>query len=449
MTDEEVQDEQGLDREAVDAPAPENGPEPGRQPSPESDAQTAQTAHDPTYDPAEPTAHDTGHGNPHDPADATAHDPGLEQQAKQALVEPVVVPRWIQLVLLPLAIVGLFELARATGSLLLIVIAAIMIAIILNPMVKRFRRHMPIAVAILLGWVVVWLLLAAVIVALAAPLATQLTHITSEFPLWVDKANKTLQNLQNFLDRNGIKVHIAGQGQNALQSIEKRLLKSTGSVISFSSDVLGRLVSLSIDFILTFVLSIYFLAYSSNIAELVRRWMPPGDGSLADDYPTLVQKAVSGYVRAQLLFSLIMGASCAAILWLLGVIGIFPDGQRFAVFFGLFYALMELIPYIGPIVGAIPPMLVALATRPIAALWLLIVFVALQQLEGHVVAPQLFRIGLRINPILVILALLIGQQLFGIAGALLALPVATVIRQTIIYLRAHTVLEKWNTTPPI
>ncbi|MBV8432009.1 MAG: AI-2E family transporter, partial [Solirubrobacterales bacterium] len=77
-----------------------------------------------------------------------------------------------------------------------------------------------------------------------------------------------------------------------------------------------------------------------------------------------------------------------------------------------------------------------------------LLFVALQQLEGHFVAPQVFRISLRINPILIILALLIGYQIYGIAGALLALPVAAVIRETTIYLRRHLVLEPWRTTGP-
>ena len=72
---------------------------------------------------------------------------------------------------------------------------------------------------------------------------------------------------------------------------------------------------------------------------------------------------------------------------------------------------MELVPYIGPILGAIPPVLVALFTDPISALWVALLFVGLQQLEGHVVAPQIFGHTLRINPLLVIFALLLGLQL--------------------------------------
>jgi predicted PurR-regulated permease PerM len=173
--------------------------------------------------------------------------------------------------------------------------------------------------------------------------------------------------------------------------------------------------------------------------------MPPGDGTREDDYSYRVQRAVLGYVRGQLLFSLIMGTSATLALWIYGLVGIFPAGQHYALFFGGFYGLMELIPYVGPILGALPPVIVALLDHPITALWVTILFVVLQQLEGHLVAPQVFRISLRINPILIILALLIGDELYGIAGALLALPVSAVLRETVLYLRRHLVLEPWAT----
>ncbi len=118
------------------------------------------------------------------------------------------------------------------------------------------------------------------------------------------------------------------------------------------------------------------------------------------------------------------------------------------MFFGAFYGLMELVPYVGPILGAAPPVLVALFNDPISALWVTLLFIALQQLEGHVVAPQVFRISLRINPILIILSLLIGFQIYGVAGALVALPSAAVIRETVMYLRRHLVLEPWSTAGP-
>ena len=86
----------------------------------------------------------------------------------------------------------------------------------------------------------------------------------------------------------------------------------------------------------------------------------PRDGSAEDDFPTLVQGAVSGYLRGQLLFSLTMGAAVAITVTIFGLVGLFPAGTTYSWFFGVFYGLMEFIPYIGPIIGPIPALLVAL-----------------------------------------------------------------------------------------
>ena len=362
---------------------------------------------------------------------------------------PVVVPRWIQLVLLPLAIIGLYELAKGAGSVVLILAAACVIALILNPLVKLIQLGIPRGLAIVGGYLVVVVIVAGIIALLSEPVTNEVTHVANNFPSFVRKANRELISVQQFLNNHKIKVQIAQQGHSALESVEKRVLKSSGSILSVSRDVFGKAVSLGVDLVLTFVLSVYLLVYAGSIGDLVRRVMPPGDGTAADDYPLLVQRAVSGYVRGQLLFSLIMGGSAGILLALMGWTGLFHDGSRYALFFGLFYGLMELIPYVGPILGPIPAVLVALVTHPISAVWVLAVFIALQQLEGHVVAPQVFRLSLRINPILVILSLLVGYHIWGIAGALLALPVATITRQTVLYLRKHLVLEPWVTPPPL
>ena len=361
-------------------------------------------------------------------------------------VTPVVVPRWIQLVVLPLALLALWALARAAGTVLLILLAASTVALIINPLVRKLvRRGIPRGLAIFLLYLAVFAFVAGLGVVLANPISTQVNHLQRDVPHFVDQANRDLTNLQGWLDRRGIHVQIQRQGQTALQTLQNYIVKRSSDIVSFSRDLLTQIVTTGFDLVLTFVLSIYLLIYGDEIGRLVRRIMPPGDGTPEDDYPLLVQRAVFGYVRGQFLFSLIMGASAALALWIFGVIGIFPDGARYAVFFGAFYGLMEFIPYIGPIIGPLPAVLVALFVDPLSAVWVILLFVGLQQLEGHFVAPQVFRISLRINPILVILALLIGYQLYGIAGALLALPVAAVIRQTVVYLRRHLVLEPWGT----
>ena len=114
----------------------------------------------------------------------------------------------------------------------------------------------------------------------------------------------------------------------------------------------------------------------------------------------------------------------------------------------MFYGVMELVPYIGPILGAVPPVLVALFTDPIVALWVALLFVGLQQLEGHVVAPQVFGHTLRINPLLVIFALLLGLQLHGIIGALVALPILAILRETVVYLQPPRDVRALGSHPP-
>jgi predicted PurR-regulated permease PerM len=143
-----------------------------------------------------------------------------------------------------------------------------------------------------------------------------------------------------------------------------------------------------------------------------------------------------------------MGAGATIGLYLFGVLGLFPPGRHYALAFGLFFGLMELIPYVGPVLGAVPPVLVALFQDPISAVWVALLFLVLQQLEGHIVAPQVFGRTLRINPLLVIFALLAGGELYGLVGALLALPIVAIVRETIMYMREHAVLEPWGFPPP-
>jgi predicted PurR-regulated permease PerM len=361
-------------------------------------------------------------------------------------VAPVVVPRWIQLVALPLALLALWALARAAGTVLLILLAASTVALILNPLVKMLvRRGLPRGVSIFVLYVGVFAFVGGLGVLLANPVSTQVSRLERDVPQYVTQANHSLASLQRWLDARGIHVQIQHQGQTALQTLQHNILKRSSDIVSFSRDLLTQVVTTGFDLVLIFVLSIYLLIYGDQIGELVKRLMPPGDGTPEDDFPLLIQRAVFGYVRGQLLFSLIMGASAAVALYIFGVLGIFPAGRNLAVFFGAFYGLMEFIPYIGPIIGPLPAVLVALFVHPISAVWVILLFIGLQQLEGHVVAPQLFRISLRINPILVILSLLLGFKLYGIAGALLALPIAAVVRQTVVYLRRHLVLEPWGT----
>ncbi len=109
--------------------------------------------------------------------------------------------------------------------------------------------------------------------------------------------------------------------------MQKSLLKHSGAIVSFSQNLLTSIVQIAIDAVLTLVLSIYLLVYGNQIGDLVRRIMPRGDGTPEDDYPLRVQRAVSGYVRGQLSFSVIMGVSAAVALTIFGLLGSSPTAR--------------------------------------------------------------------------------------------------------------------------
>ena len=364
--------------------------------------------------------------------------------------EPVVVPRWIQLVVLPLAVLGLWALARASGPVLLVFAVAAVVALVLNPVVEAFEKplrrvHLPRGIAVLAVYLLLVVVVVGVGLVVVNAIADQVASLQRNLPNLVDQANKSLADLQKTLNDNGIKVEITRQGHTALQTLQENLTQSTGDIVSSARDVLGKVVEGAFGLVLTIVISIYMLLYAPRMGGFVRRVLPRGDGTPDDDFPRRAQKAVFNYVRGQIAFSLIMGFSAGVVLWFLGVVGIFPDGQRYALFFGAFYGVMELVPYIGPILGGAPPALIALFQDPLSGLWVVLALVALQQLEGHVVAPQVFGRTLRINPLLVLAALLIGGQLYGVIGAFVALPLAALARESLLYLRRHLVLEPWGT----
>jgi predicted PurR-regulated permease PerM len=360
-------------------------------------------------------------------------------------VPRVVVPRWVQLVLLPLALLASWALARAAGKVLVIFIVAGLIALILNPAVSFLHRsRLPRGLAVLAVYLGFFVTLAGIGFLVANPISDQVRTFANNLPNLVKEANRTIEDVQRYANHHGLHIELVKQGKTALQSIEGKVAKSADKLASFGGALATEVAGAIFDLVLVFVLSVYMLIYGAKIGELVRRAMPDGDGSKADDFPHLVQRAVSRYVGGQLAFSTAMGASTGLALYVFGVIGIFPDGRTYAIAFAVFYGVMELVPYVGPILGAIPPVLVALFTKPITALWVALLFVGLQQLEGHVVAPQIFGHTLRINPLLVILALLLGLQFEGILGALLALPILAVLRETAVYLNRHLTFESWD-----
>lgn len=365
--------------------------------------------------------------------------------ASAAAVPRTVVPRWVQLVMLPLSIIAIWGIAHAAGKVLLIFVVASLIGLVLNPAVAFLQRVLlPRGLAVLTVYIGFFLILAGIGLLLANPISSQVEVFAHKVPHLVHEAEHTIHEVEGDLHKAGLHVKLIGKGNTTVRTIEHKLEKSASSLVSSAGGLLAKAAGAIVDLVLIFVVSIYMLIYGERIGRLVRQAMPAGDGTKADDYPELAQRAVSRYVGGQLLFSVLMGTTAGLALYVYGVLGIFPAGRSYAVAFGAFFAFMELIPYIGPFLGALPPILVALFTDPITAIWVALLFLVVQQLEGHVVAPQIFGHTLRINPLLVIFALLFGDEVYGVLGALLALPIVAVLRATAAYLSRHVAFEPWE-----
>lgn len=371
---------------------------------------------------------------------------GAAPSAPEA-AEPVVVPRWVQPVVVVVALFALAGVAQAAAPVMLLFLVSAVVALIINPLVTLLQRaRIPRGVAIAAVFTLFFASVAGIVALLVRPVTTQVVALEADLPRLVASANTSLASLQAWLDDRGVDIQVKRPGESALETLQTTALRGSGDVVTFTRELVTLVAEAGFMLVLIVVISVYMLLYGRQIGSLTRQLMPSGNGTLEDDYPARVQGAVFGYVRGQIAFSFIMGLSAGVSLWLFGVLGIFPAGRSYAVFFGFFYGLMELIPYLGPVLGSVPPVLVALFQgEPLTALWLVLLFIALQQVEGHVVAPLVFGHSLRINPLVVIFALLLGGHLQGIPGALLALPLAAIAKETLVYLRRHLVMEPWGT----
>ena len=103
-------------------------------------------------------------------------------------------------------------------------------------------------------------------------------------------------------------------------------------------------------------------------------------------------------------------------MYVLGVLGWVPGADDYALVFGAWVAFTELIPYVGPWLGSIPPALYALVVDPISFIWVVLLFLAIHQIEGHIVIPNVMGTALRLHPLLVIFGLLAGAEIYGLRG---------------------------------
>lgn len=328
------------------------------------------------------------------------------------------------------------------------------IAYILNPVVEaleRLRIRRPVAV------VIVFFLLLNVLV-LGSVLVSQVVSEMGRFVNLLPKAIDNLTGISNHLQAwlNGVVTNLpeslssrlgtpANQTQLS-QQIRQELVKFTTQLAQSLNKLLQHIIaggpslllsgataviSTTFQVVLIFVAAAYFLYDYPRFTANFRRFVPVRWRPLYEDLTEKADRAVGGYLRGQLLITVTLGI----LIW----IGLTLIGVPLATAISFLAAIFNLVPYLGPIIGVLPAVLLALTVSPLTAVLAIVVFVIANQLEAHVLSPLILSRSTNLHPVTVLLAIMAGLGLMGLVGALLAVPVVALIK---------VVLEEYLLTRP-
>ena len=370
----------------------------------------------------------------------------------------VQVPRWVQLVALPLLLVLAWVLATAAVHVVFLFLVAALLALVLDPLARglqrlRLSRGLSVAVVYLSFLAALVLVIAAIATVVVGETKTAANRFNDYFthPRGASgqtSADRDVDRLQVWLNTHRLKsVKIRERGHRLVEQIRERDVgKYTNRIVSFVEGAAISIGKTLFGVVLLIVVSIYMLLDMPRLGRVVDRRFPPRPG----EQPLLrsVEHALLSYVRGQAALSLIIGASAGIGLWVLGATGLLPHGQQYALLFGAWVALTEVIPYLGPWLGSIPPLIYALVVHPLSAVWVALLFLGIHQIEGHVVVPNVMGNALRLHPLLVIFGLAAGAEFYGLPGALIALPVLAVCRALWEFFADRVTFEPWQGQPP-
>ena len=298
---------------------------------------------------------------------------------------------------------------------LLLIYVAALVAIGLSPLVtwierredKLTRSRVPRWLAILTIYLLILGVLVGIGMLIVPPLAAQARE------LWQNVPDLLHRGQQWLIDRG-----LLSREMTVREAVEKAPVgggDAVGTLFGAIWGIVGGLFGL----VTILILAFYFLVDADNIMQTFVRMFPRGKRRRVDDACRRVTTKVSAWLGGQLLLGGIIGATAAIGLWIMGV--------PYFYVLALIAAVGEFVPIIGPILSAVPAVLVALTVGPGLALGVAVFFILQQQFENHVLVPKVMERQVGVSAVVVVVALLIGGSLLGILGAILAVPTAAVL----------------------
>ncbi len=255
--------------------------------------------------------------------------------------------------------------------------------------------------------------LALFLLSLVVPFVTgELNQLIKDLPRFINQVSVSLEKAQ---ESSGRYVDLFSEIQNLLDTFAGYLQASSQSAFNFVVSIFGGLFS----FLAVIVLSFYLSVMRGGIESFIRAIVPK-------EYETEVlsvwqrsERKVGKWIQGQLLLALIVGLAVYVTLSLMGI--------KFALLLGIVAMVLEVVPTVGPVLAAVPAVILTFVQAPSLGLWVILAYIIIQQLENHILVPIVMGRTVGLNPVVVILSLLIGFKLAGIVGMILSVPVAAII----------------------
>jgi predicted PurR-regulated permease PerM len=293
------------------------------------------------------------------------------------------------------------------------IVVAALLSVVLGPVVDLAERrlHLRRAVATLLVFLLFLVALAGIVTVFVRPLATEGPEFIDRLPGYVEDARAGRGPVGGLVQRYNLDQY--------LERNQGRLQESTNRITAPALGVLRSIFSTVVALVTIFVLTFLMVLQGPKLLASWTATLPERQQERVRRVAADCAKAVTGYMTGNLVISVIAGTVTYVVLWIMGV----PYRGVVALFVGF----ADLIPLVGATLGAVVAIAVAALHSLPAALVVLVVFVVYQQLENHVLQPVIMSRTVELSALTVLVSILIGVELFGFLGALLAIPVAGVL----------------------
>lgn len=302
------------------------------------------------------------------------------------------------------------------------------LAFVLDPVVTFLqRRGIPRWAGVLISYVAVVGLLWGIIALAVPPLAAQSRELVDHLPELGDWLTKIQHDFLDWYRSLPLPDDLRRMLEDAIASANQALGDAIREILAPTISALLRTAAFLIGLVVIPVWLFFVLKDREALPSTVRRALPDAWGDDATNVLGLLAITGGRWVRGQLLLGAAVGAATLIGLGALYLVG-FEEFGRFALVLAVIAGILEWLPIIGPVVAAIPAVLIGLTISPAAALAAVVLYVAIQQLENHLLVPKVMGDAVDLHPAVLIVALVVGATLFGIAGAVLAAPVVAIGR---------------------